>query len=370
MDKVNKFQNAVFIVTQEHTCPFYSLGDEITVAECGLSVSSYKSCCLYLSQTICEIVAARDVGRSFSERGRKTKGGQYQCPGCDGKIHFEYKREKQYATLQMKLLNDTEERQKKEHLAKFFSQLRRLKIFAPLDDDALAKLILLLEMKNYTGGRVVVKKGEPGSYLYIVLEGKVTAVGDDGARIAEMGPGEIFGEMSMLSGEPVSCPVYTIAPTRLALLSLKNFKYVIAKYPVLQIFLFRMLVDRAQAMTLRSGDITSGMTGELEEIAVVDLFQLINSSKKTGSVKLLLEQGKGMVFFSEGEVVHAQFAHFRDKEAIFALLEAKEGRFVYGKGIPRELHGRPPLGDFMGMLMEGLQKIDEQQEISTDAQDI
>jgi CRP/FNR family transcriptional regulator, cyclic AMP receptor protein len=262
----------------------------------------------------------------------------------------------------MKLLNETEERRRRQHLDKFFKVLRKIDIFESLDDDALSDLTLLLDVKTIPLDKIIIKKGEAGSNLYIILSGVVAIMADDGSRLAEMGPGEIFGEMSLLSGEPVNNSVHTLEVTQVAMLSVKNFKHVLKKYPVLQLFLFKLLVNRAQARTLRSGIITSGMSGELAEISAVDLFQLINSSQKTGTIDLSLDQGRAMVFFRDGEIVYARFLKLRNKDAVFALLEMKEGHFAYSKGIPAELDSQPPIGGFMGLMMEGLQRIDENKE--------
>ncbi len=306
------------------------------------------------------IVSAKNGFGGFSKVGVQKK--RYDCGGCDGLIHFEYKKEKGFATLQMKLLEEAEEKRKKNHLNKFFGVLRSLPIFKPLDDDALVDLTLLLELKTLPVDRIIVKSGSPGNYLYILLKGSVAIKSDDGAKIAELATGEVFGEMSLLSGEPVAHTIQTIEATHVAMLSTKNFKQVIVKYPILQIFLFRMLLDHLQSMTLKSGNISSGMTGELSEISAIDLFQLINSSQKTGAIELMLENGKGIVFFRKGQVVYARFFKLRDKDALFTLLEAKKGRFSYTKELPKELENRPPIGDFMGMLMEAVQRIDERQE--------
>ena len=53
---------------------------------------------------------------------------------------------------------------------------------------------------------------------------------------------------------------------------------------------------------------------------------------------------------------------FRGKKAIFALLDMRAGHFSYTKGIPDVLDSVPPIGSFMGMMMEGVQKIDESKE--------
>ncbi len=354
-----KYRDAIFIVTEERSCPFYNIGEELKVENYSLSVPSYKPGCLHLTQKIVDIITSRDSYMGFSRiDGNKSK---FDCGGCEGLIRFEFKKEKDFSTRQMKLLNETEERRRRQHLEKFFKVLRNIDIFEPLDDDALSDLTLLLDVKTIPLDKIVLKKGEIGANLYIILKGQVAIIAEDGSRVAEMGTGEIFGEMSLLSGEPVTSTVHTIAATQVAMLSLKNFKHVLKKYPVLQLFLFKLLVNRAQVLTLRSGVITSGMNGELAEISTVDLFQLINSSHKTGTIDLSLDEGKAMVFFKEGEIIHARYLNLRNKDAVFALLGTKRGHFTYSKGIPQELDSLPPIGGFMGMMMEGLQRIDENQ---------
>ena len=78
-------------------------------------------------------------------------------------------------------------------------------------------------------------------------------------------------------------------------------------------------------------------------------------------VDLLLEQGRAMVFFKEGEIVYARFLKLRNREAMFALLGVKSGHFSYSTGIPSEIEQLPPIGGFMGMMVEGLQWVDEHQ---------
>ena len=290
---------------------------------------------------------------------RKAK---FECGGCDGFIRFEFKKEKGFATLQMKLIAAAARREKMRRMDQFFDLLRCMDIFEPLDDDSLHDLSALLNLKKYAKNKIVLKKGDPGTNLYIVLEGKVAVIGDEGQALSEMGMGEIFGEMSLLSGEPVTTAVHTRAKTKLATLSSKDFKHVLNKYPVLQVFFYRMLVERAQANTMRAGTISSGMSGELAEISTVDLFQLINSSQKTGQVEFFLNDGSALVLFHEGELVQARYNSRAGKDAVFALLAKRSGRFVYTSGISDEAKKLDVIGGFMGLIMEGLRRIDEQKE--------
>jgi CRP/FNR family transcriptional regulator, cyclic AMP receptor protein len=356
---VNKYQNAVFLITRESSCPFYNLGEELKVENFGLSVSSYKPGCLYLAQKITSIVTTKNSISGFPQTS--SRNSKFDCGGCEGEglIHFEYKKEKEFATLQMKLLKETEERRRRKRLDKFFGELRKLNIFKTLDDQSLKDLTVLLDVKTILSDKIIIKKNTPGNHLYIILKGLVAVIGDDGSKIADIRAGEIFGEMSLLTGEPVSHSIHTIEETQVAMLSVKNFRDVIKKFPILQMFLLKLLVDRVQTMTLRSGKIASGMTGELAEISAVDLFQLINSSQKTGMIEISLKQGKALVIFKEGEIIYARFLGLRQKEAVYSLMNSKNGRFTYTRGIPNELEKLPPIGGFMGLMMEGVQRIDE-----------
>lgn len=355
---IDKFRDAVFLITGEDSCPIYNVGDELKIENFSLSVSAYKPGCLYLIKKIAAIISSKDSISGFPKIGG-TKS-VFNCGGCEGLIHFEYKKEKDFATLQMKLLQETEDRRRKNRLEKYFSEIRKLDIFKSLDDHSLKDLTLLLGFKDFLVDKVILKKGVPGYNLFIILKGAVAVIADNGSKIAELKAGEVFGEMSLLTTEPVANTVHTTEATQVAMLSVKNFRDVLKRHTVLQLFLLKMLVDRAQRMTLRSGKITSGMTGELSEIHTVDLFQLIHSSKKTGLVELATKQGKGLVFFKGGEIIYARFQKLRQKEAIYALMAAKEGHFTYTRGIPTELEKLTPFGGFMALMMEGVQRVDEQ----------
>lgn len=357
LKKNEKLKDAIFLITQEKSCPIYNLGEEIKVSNSAISISSFKPCCLFLAEKVKELVVATNSFGGFTKMSQsKTR---FDCGGCEGMVHFEYKKEKDYATVQMKLLNEAEERRRKQHLDKFFGVLRALKIFSPLDDDALTDLTLMLDLKAIPVDKVVVKKGDPGSNLCIVLEGHLAVLNDEGETIAKLGPGEIFGEMSLLSGEPISRTVHTIEASRLALLNIKNFRNVIVKYPILQLFLFKLLIKRAQMAALRAGNISSGMSGKLSDVSTVDLLQMINSSQKTGIIKFSLSTGKAAVLFNEGQIVYARYKKLSNNDAVYSLLGVKEGNFSYCKGLPSEFSQLAPIGDFMAVLMEGLQKIDE-----------
>jgi len=354
------YRNAIFIVTEEHSCPIYNVGEEFQVRDLGLSVASGKPACLKMVHELLQVESGAPIFERFTQQG--IQRAKFECGGCTGLIRFEYKKEKEFSTLQMKLLAAAERRAKIQHIDEFFELLRGMEIFEPLGDSDLRDLSAMLKLKRYGAHKIVINKGDRGTHLYIILSGNVAVVRDGNEVLAEMGLGEVFGEMSLLSGEPIMTSVYSKSDVKLATLSAKDFKHVLNKYPILQVFFYRMLVNRAQSNSLRSGSISSGMTGELAEINSVELFQLINSSGKTGQVDLLFTNGRATVLFNEGEIVRVTYGELDDKDALFALLAKRQGTFTYTSGLPEQNEAFEVIGGFMGLIMEGLRRIDEEGE--------
>src|SRR5438128_10416676 len=84
--------------------------------------------------------------------------------------------------------------------------LRRVPIFSGLAKKELETLARLVKEQRYEAGATIVKAGAGGHGLYIIKEGKVSVV-RDGQKVAAMGPGQFFGEISVLDGGPRTADV-------------------------------------------------------------------------------------------------------------------------------------------------------------------
>lgn len=85
--------------------------------------------------------------------------------------------------------------------------LRELPLFAELEHEELRALFQLCGRVVAPAGRDVLRRGEPGRGLFVVREGEVQVLGPAGAVLATLGPGQHFGEMSLLDDAPVSADV-------------------------------------------------------------------------------------------------------------------------------------------------------------------
>jgi CRP/FNR family transcriptional regulator, cyclic AMP receptor protein len=84
--------------------------------------------------------------------------------------------------------------------------LRKVPLFAGLEKRELELLARLIKEQSYSRGSVIVKSGAGGHGLYIVKQGRVRVV-RDGQSIATLGPGQFFGEISVLDGGPRTADV-------------------------------------------------------------------------------------------------------------------------------------------------------------------
>ena len=96
--------------------------------------------------------------------------------------------------------------------------LRRVPLFAALDDDDLAWIAGAGEMADFASGEVVAAEGGEGDALYVITTGELEVVKRSRSTdvpIARLGPGEIVGEMAVLEGSPRSATIRAVRPSRI-----------------------------------------------------------------------------------------------------------------------------------------------------------
>jgi CRP-like cAMP-binding protein len=241
------------------------------------------------------------------------------------------------------------------------AMLSNFSIFQSLDCQNLREIVALLKLKKYARDEIILKKGAPARHLFIILAGTADVLDDKGVRLSFLQKGDVFGEMSLISGEPVGATIRVVDPVTIIFIRGQEFKQILNKFPSIQMYLARLLAQRLAKSNLAvAKEITSGMMGRLSEMAPPEIFQTLNLNQKTGQLSLILSDGTGKLSFRKGELVAATYKEKSGKEAFFKLLIQTDGRFRFQQALSENEKRAPVLGTFMEMLLEGLRRMDEQ----------
>src|SRR5229473_1783359 len=121
-----------------------------------------------------------------------------------------------------------------------------------LGEPALRAIAAELEYVYLSGGETLMREGEIGDALYILLNGRLRIVArrpeKDENVINEIGPGETVGEMAILSGEPRSATVRAIRDCALVKVSKAAFDHLVEEYPKTMMQLAGLIILRFQQM--------------------------------------------------------------------------------------------------------------------------
>lgn len=124
-------------------------------------------------------------------------------------------------------------------------------LFSRLSTAAIYRLVELAQMHVFNSGDRILQEGQPGLGCYIILSGKVAVVkGVDTPRrkfIAELGKGEIIGELSVIDDRPHSASVHALEKTQCLMIERWDFKAQMQAYPEIALELLPVLAARLRA---------------------------------------------------------------------------------------------------------------------------
>jgi CRP/FNR family transcriptional regulator, cyclic AMP receptor protein len=110
---------------------------------------------------------------------------------------------------------------------RLLSLLPKTPVFGGIDGAALERIAGLLKLLELAADEVVVRQGENGRSLFLVLEGEVIVCQDVTGRrrkLCRLKEGELFGEMCLVEIQPRSATVITERPTKLLSLTQKDLQ--------------------------------------------------------------------------------------------------------------------------------------------------
>ena len=131
--------------------------------------------------------------------------------------------------------------------------LEKAPLWSGLSEKELKSMVRVSKERKFESGDTIVKKGEGGVGFYLILEGTVE-IRSDGNTLSKLGPGQFFGEMSVLDNQPRSADVVTVQPSRVLLLTAWEFKGLISANPRIALKMLQELVGRLRNADLSLSD--------------------------------------------------------------------------------------------------------------------
>ena len=116
-------------------------------------------------------------------------------------------------------------------------------LFRDLDADGLAAVRDAAVEVEFPAGRAIARQGEIGTGLFIAARRAVRVV-RDGRELARLGPGEFFGELSVLDGAPRNASVVADEPTTCLALATWDAERVMRERPGVALAVLRVVVAR------------------------------------------------------------------------------------------------------------------------------
>jgi diguanylate cyclase (GGDEF)-like protein len=156
--------------------------------------------------------------------------------------------------------------------------LARVPLFHELDRDDLAMIASVTREESYGPARDIVRIGDAGHSLYIVVEGTVVVLYPSRSadvELARLGAGEFFGEMAILNEKPRSATVRSVDGVKVLALEKDEFTRIVMESPrvalkVMEALSVRIRNTDEQLSGLSERALRDGLTGLLNRRSFLD----------------------------------------------------------------------------------------------------
>jgi CRP-like cAMP-binding protein len=121
-------------------------------------------------------------------------------------------------------------------------------LFRGIGADGIAHLAAVATPVDFPAGHVVAREGEIGTGFFVIVSGLVRVV-RNGEVVARLGPGEFFGELSVLDRMPRNATVSAEQATSCLALASWDFERLLLEQPALTLSILRGVAARLRAVT-------------------------------------------------------------------------------------------------------------------------
>ena len=166
------------------------------------------------------------------------------------------------------------------------SLIRSAPLFSALSDDDASALRASMTQVKVTKGHTLFKEGDEGDRLYVVLEGKLklgtTSVDGRENLLSILGPGEMFGELSLFDPEPRTATATAVTDAKLLALAHDQVIGLVTAHPQASLELLRRLAQRLRKSNEILADLVfADVPGRVAK-AIIDLGARFGVAKEEG----------------------------------------------------------------------------------------
>ena len=345
------------IAEEVSDCPVYKKGDQVTIDYPEIVLEETDKVCLSAVNQCHPYFLPLSRGVAFATLGIGEELGSLRCCCESGSVTFSVMKRRRRVSITPEILK---------HLADLkldLSKLQSMPIFEPLPEGSLEKIIPLLQLQQINIGTDIIQQGDVGEFLYVITKGEVLVLREGGQVreevLATLPEGECFGEMSLISGEPISATIRAKTPVTLLQISKPDFDQLVRDNPSLSIYFTKLLTQRLQQTSTRMMEmLDKGMGGSIETFSIPELVQTLALNGRTGVLMISGKSGEAEISFEKGFIYQVTVGESLGEQAFYQLLTWNEGQFQFQSeetlSMKRQVHK-----DTMHLLMEGLRRLDE-----------
>jgi CRP/FNR family transcriptional regulator, cyclic AMP receptor protein len=123
--------------------------------------------------------------------------------------------------------------------------LKRIPLFAECTKAELIEVAISADERDAASGQKLTEQGQRGREFFILVEG-VVAVRRDGRKLADLGPGDWFGEIAILTYTPRTATVTATSAVRVLVISDRAFRRVVETTPRIALKVLRNVAARLE----------------------------------------------------------------------------------------------------------------------------
>ena len=182
--------------------------------------------------------------------------------------------------------------------------LRKTAVFADLSPEITEQVLLRLQLRSLEPGEYLVQEGDPGDTLFLIVSGSLTlsriqadATSTATIALGTAGPGEVFGELGLLTGHPAVATMQAITASSAAVLTSEDFDELCAASPEGMAPALAAMAASVDAYQIASAAEESGILRGLS----------VEARRELAATSVRIDLPAGQTLFREGDEADALY---------------------------------------------------------------